>query len=217
MSGTATSLAEINAIRWFHKIDLGGGIVTPGIDHTAEKIQAVHLPRRLDNWSVLDIGAWDGAMSFECEKRGAARVVASDWYCWQDGNNRGFQLARKLLNSRVEDLEIRVEDINPERAGTFDLVLFLGVLYHAQDPMAYLRVVRSVCRRMAIIETVVDALDYDRPAMVYYPGDSLNNDPTNFWGPNPRAVLAMLRDVGFQTAEQVSTWCGNRAVFHAYV
>jgi tRNA (mo5U34)-methyltransferase len=208
---------KVDAVRWFHRIDLGNGVVTPGIDDTSLKIAKIHLPPRLDGKTVLDIGAWDGALSFECERRGAKRVLATDWFCWQGGNKLGFEIAREALNSHVEDLELKVEDISQGRVGSFDLVLFLGVLYHAPDPLGYLRRVREVCHGMAIVETLVDATEYPRPAMVFYEGDSLNNDRSNFFGPNQLCCEAMLREVGFPRIEKVDEYYGNRMVFHAWV
>lgn len=202
---------------WFHRIDLGNGLVTPGIDDSPEKLKHLHLPLNLEGASVLDIGAWDGFFSFECERRRASHVVASDWFCWNGRGKQGFEIARAALGSNVEDVFLKVEDITPEGLGTFDVVLFLGVLYHAEDPMRYLRIVRSVCKGLAVVETVVDALDYPRPAMVFYPKATLNNDPTNFWGPNRMAVEAMLYEVGFRTVNCMDMYYGNRMVFHARV
>ena len=155
---------EVGALNWFHRIPLREGLVTPGMDDTPEKIRLINLPADFSGKSVLDIGSWDGAIAFECERRGAARVLATDYFCWRNvQGSRTFQLARRVLGSRVEDLEIAVEDISPERVGMFDVVLFLGVLYHAPDPLGYLRRVRSVCREYALIETLVDAQDYRVP------------------------------------------------------
>jgi len=195
-------LKEVDSVSWFHRIALGNGVVTPGIDDTPFKLTKIHLPDRIDGKTVIDIGCWNGAFSFECERRGAARVLATDWYCWQDGRKRGFDIAKKALNSRVEELEIKVENVSAAAVGKFDLVLFLGVLYHASDPIGYLRCVRDVCKEMAIIETLVDAEDYPRPAMVFYEGASENNDPSNFFGPNQLACEAMLREVGFRKVEK---------------
>jgi tRNA (mo5U34)-methyltransferase len=111
----------------------------------------------------------------------------------------------------------REEDLDAATLGTFDLVLFLGVLYHAPDPLGYLAKVRALCRNMAIIETHVDALDYPRPALVFYPGNTLNNDPTNFFGPNALAVETMLKEVGFASVEAFPQWSASRQTFHAYV
>jgi tRNA (mo5U34)-methyltransferase len=214
--------------RWFHTIDLGDGIVTPGCDYSSAKVAYLGLPERLGGKSVLDIGAYDGFFSFECERRGAARVVAADHFCWTYGgmaSKDGFDLCKAALGSRVEEAFLPVEDIAPERVGVFDLVLFLGVLYHAPDMVRYLRLVRSVCRGQVILETEIDAEDYPLPAAVFYPGNSLNNDASNFWGPNLACVEAMLREVGFRKVERVCTFNmvrrGNRpfhrAVFHAFV
>lgn len=205
---------------WFHRIDLGQGIVTPGIDDSPSKLGIVHMPVDLTGKTVLDIGAYDGFFSFEAERRGAERVLATDHYCWQVGgmgDGEGFKIAHEALNSRVEAQLIPVEEISPETVGVFDVVLFLGVLYHAPDPLRYLRVVRSVCREMMILETHLDAQDYPRPAMVFYPGATLNNDPTNFWGPNMPCVAEMLKEVGFSRFTFFPPWQAARVVVHAFV
>ena len=202
--------------RWWHSIDLGNGVVTPGRDKSREKLQFYGFPESFAGKTVVDVGAWDGFFSFEAERRGAARVLATDHYCWQYGR-QGFEMARRLLGSRVEDQVIKVEDLSPETVGTFDVVLFLGVLYHAQDPLRYLRNVRSICKGQLILETHVDAEDYSRPAMVFYPGSVLNNDPSNYWGPNRAAVEAMLREVGFPRVEFITNYWGSRIVVHAWV
>lgn len=69
---------------WWHSIDLGQGVVTPGKkteQGLKRELGALHLPN-LSGKSVLDIGAWDGFYSFEAERRGAASVVALDHYVW---------------------------------------------------------------------------------------------------------------------------------------
>ncbi|WP_336491704.1 class I SAM-dependent methyltransferase [Methylobacterium nigriterrae] len=208
---------EVASTTWFHRIDLGGGLVTPGIDDTPFKLTKIHLPADLAGQSVIDIGAWNGAFSFACERRGAARVLATDWYCWQGAGKRGFDIAKRALGSHVEEREVKVEEISAASLGTFDLVLFLGVLYHAPDPIGYLRRVREVCAGMAIIETLVDAEDYPRPALVFYEGDTENRDATNFFGPNRLACEAMLREVGFREVRKMDEFYGNRMVFHAFV
>jgi tRNA (mo5U34)-methyltransferase len=211
--------AAVMGREWFHKIELGNGITTPGFDASAQKLVGIRMPESCIGMSVLDIGALDGFFSFEAERRGAARVVACDHYCWS-GTGRhdkgGFDLAKRALRSHVEEHFARVEDLDPAQIGTFDLVLFLGVLYHAPDPLGYLTKVRSLCHGTAIIETHVDALEVARPALVFYPGASLNNDPTNFFGPNPLAVEAMLKEVGFRSVEAFPQWAPSRQAFHAY-
>src|SRR6058998_1138514 len=62
---------RVDRIRWWHTIDLGGGIVTPGASDNLRTLPQLGLPERLDGKTVLDVGAWDGFFSFEAERRGA--------------------------------------------------------------------------------------------------------------------------------------------------
>jgi tRNA (mo5U34)-methyltransferase len=193
--------AEVGRIKWFHRIDLGHGIVTPGEDDTPAKLATLGFPDDFRGKTVLDIGAWDGFFSFEAERRGASRVLATDWFCWGGpgwGTKAGFDLARQALGSKVEDKEIDVLDISLETVGSFDVVLFLGVLYHMRHPLLALEKLFSVTRELAIVETGVDLNFYWQPAMAFYPGSEAAGDPTNWWGPNSAAVEAMLKDVGFR-------------------
>lgn len=197
---------QVASIKWWHQIDLGHGIVTPGLDRSAEKLRTLRLPGDLSGMSVLDVGAWDGFFSFECERRGASRVLAVDSYIWsgvQWGGKAGFNLARKALNSRVEDMNLDVLDISPDALGSFDVVLFLGVLYHMRHPLLALECVASVTRQLLVLETHLDAEWSNRPGMVFYPESELREDSTNWWGPNARCVEAMLRDVGFPNVKKV--------------
>lgn len=210
------------AIRWYHTINLGGGVVTRGVDDSPVRLARVQLPESLHRKTVLDIGAWDGFFSFECERRGAARVVAADHFSWHGtgwGTKAGFTLAREALGSRVEDIDIDVMDLAPERVGTFDVVLFLGVLYHLRHPFLALERVASVTRDYLIVETVVDLVGFRRPAMAFYPGRELNNDPTNWWGPNIPAVVGMLESLGFRkvtipTSPPGALYRAARAFYH---
>ena len=214
--------SRVDAIRWFHTIDLGGGVVTPGIDDSPVRLARVQLPPSLEGKTVLDIGAWDGFFSFECERRGAARVVAADHFSWHGpgwGTKAGYTLAHQALGSRVEDVDIDVMDLSPDRIGTFDVVLFLGVLYHLRHPLLALERVASVTRDYLIVETVVDLVGFRRPAMAFYPGRELNNDPTNWWGPNLPAVRGMLESLGFRevivpTPLPNATYRAARALYH---
>ncbi|MGN6555457.1 MAG: class I SAM-dependent methyltransferase [Verrucomicrobiota bacterium] len=195
-------------LRWHHSIDLGHGIITPGQDNSARKLERLQLPPSFAGKSVLDVGAWDGFFSFEAERRGARRVLATDSYSWNGshdwGDKRGFDLAKAALGSKVEEKEIDVLDLAPEKIGTFDVVLFLGVLYHMRHPLLSLERVASVTGEMLILETVVDMLSCRRPAMAFYPFSELGKDATNWCGPNPAAVIGMLKVVGFKRIEIVS-------------
>jgi len=213
---------EVAKIRWFHRIDLGNGVITPGVDDSQHKLATLHFPRDLHGKTVLDIGAWDGFFSFEAERRGADRVLATDSFAWSGksvgawlGTKAGFEFARKALASKVEDMEIDVDALSPSTVGTFDVVFFLGVLYHTRHPLLTLEKVASVTKGMVIVETAVDMVWNRRPAMAFYPGSELTNDPTNWWGPNPAAVEAMLRSVGFAKVKRFQPFYSNAHNFGA--
>lgn len=197
---------QVEKLKWFHTIDFGHGIITQGVDDSPGKMKTLDLPRDLRGMTVLDIGAWDGFFSFETERRGASRILATDYFCWNGpgwGTKDGFELARRVFHSKVEDMDIDVMDISPEKVGMFDLVLFLGILYHMQHPLLALEKLFSVTQGQAIVETHVDLLDCEWPAMRYYPETELNGDGSNWWGPNPGAVEAMLKTVGFRAVKPV--------------
>ena len=216
--------SRVNRISWYHTIDLGGGTITPGVDDSAGRLARLGLPASLEGRTVLDIGAWDGFYSFEAERRGASRVVAVDSYSWSGqgwGSKAGFELARETLGSRVEDETIDVLELSSERPGTFDLVLLLGVLYHMRHPLLALERVASVTSRQLVLETCVDMVGFSRPAMAFYPGRELNDDPTNWCGPNAAAVEGMLKCVGFSRVEMVAApprapYRLARAIYHHF-
>ena len=193
--------AEMESIKWYHTIDLGNGMTTPGSSYLPERISELRIPADLSGLHVLDIGAWDGGISFECERRNAARVAALDSYVWYTercGCGRGFDFAKSVLNSGVEKCVCEVQDISPT-VGEFDIVIFSQILYHMRHPLLCLERIASVTKPggLLIMETVIDMLLTDRPAAAFYPSDELCEDFTNWWGVNEPCLVAMLRDVGF--------------------
>ena len=194
-------------LRWYQTIDLGHGVITPGASRSATILERLQLPPSLAGQTVLDIGAADGFFAFECERRGAERVVATDSVHWEEGHWTGkgpFNLARRALGSRVEDYTRDLMDLSPQAiGGPFDVVLFLGVLYHLRHPMLGLERVAAMARDLVILETHADFLGVARPALAFYPGTELNGDPSNWFGPNVPALTGMLHAVGFRTVDVV--------------
>ena len=142
------------------------------------------------------MGASDGFYSFEAERRGARRVLAVDNFSsWVP--RRGFDLARCALRSRVEDREIDVLDLSPDTTGVFDVVLFLGVLYHLRDPLLALERIFSVTGSYLILETKADLLHCRQPAVAVTRGGC---------APNTAAVVAMLQNVGFRRVAIISQY-----------
>ena len=199
----ARSNAEMVAGSWWHSIDLGNGVVTPGV-HPIEELRdnfaRFKLPENLGGKSLLDIGCWDGFYSFEAERRGA-RVTSAD--CWRPEN---FFRARAALNSPIEFHELSVYDVNKAALGSFDIVFFLGVLYHLRHPLLALEQVAEVTRDFAIIEThVIDNIHEDwearNPVMEFYEFDELGGQYDNWWGPNVECLVKMARAAGFVRVE----------------
>ena len=203
---------------WYHSVELRPGIVTPGRAAERNVLPFLGIPDDLSGMTVLDIGCWDGFFSFECERRGAKRVVSSD--VWETLGRDAFDFARAELGSAVEPLQASVYDLPEALAGErFGLVLFAGVLYHLKHPLLAIEKVAEVTAPggLAIVETAVDADTLmGRPLMAFYPGDELNGDPTNWWTPNVPALASMLGVSGFEgVVSRVQLYGGNRSVFHA--
>lgn len=223
---------------WHHYYNFGGGIETKTgkqarFCHQFQQWILTAIPQDLTGKTVLDIGAWDGFYSFAAEKRGAKRVLATDSFIWEqrqlyglDDNfwrdfgagKQGFELARKIFNSQVEDYNIDVLDLDPAQIGTFDVVLFLGVLYHMKYPLYALEKVRSVTKELLILETHFSLFFslFPIPLMRFYPTNELSKDVTNWTGANIALVKSWLLTAGFRKAELVK-WRKDRVIFHAYV
>src|SRR3954454_13821602 len=69
---------RVAATSWYHTIDLGSGVVTPGEYDLRPILGRVPLPRSLTGMRCLDVGTHDGFWAFEMERRGAERVLAID-------------------------------------------------------------------------------------------------------------------------------------------
>jgi tRNA (mo5U34)-methyltransferase len=206
--------------RWWHEIELAPGIVTPGDDSNRMKLpilDGIGLPPSMDGMRALDIGCSDGYFSFEMERRGAS-VVAIDFV---PETYTGFATAREILGSGVDYRMDNVYNLSPDTYGRFDVVLFMGVLYHLRKPLAALDAIRSVMNEGALLFTgtmmideyfqlpdgsvttlaAVNPLLQEVPLWQAYPADSLNGDFTNCFAPNRRALEAALQEALFRVDE----------------
>lgn len=192
---TQKQIGRLQSEGWYHSIRFPDGRVTPG--HQSEeqlraRIAQFPIPQDLTGKRVLDIGAWDGWFSFEMERRGAT-VVAVDVREYET-----FRQAHALLGSRVEYRIDDVLNITPERYGYFDIVLFLGVLYHLKHPLLALERVCALSKDMACVESYVSNASTDAPpAMEFYEHRELCGQFDNWVGPNVACLLAFCRTAGF--------------------
>ncbi len=206
--------ARIASVDWYHTVDLGNGVVTPGHYDHRNYLDLYGLPESLSEKTALDLGAASGFFSFELERRGA-KVTATDlpeWYDHDFGPNYSieqdqetlqnylrepFEIARQALGADVEKKFINIYDVSPETVGIHDFVFCGSLLIHLTDPIKALRNIASVTGDKAIIATVITEDDPDRPFAYmtgYDQGDS-------FWVPTRSCLELMAASSGFAGVE----------------
>jgi len=168
----------------------------------------------------------------ECKERGVEPEPYHETDLWHPDTlpgKAGFDTARELLGSRVEEIVEDFATCDLQEVGVWDVTLFLGVLYHMPDPLGALGRLAAMTRERAIIETEACVIPgYEHEALWrFFPGGELNGDVSNWWAPNIAALVGALRPAGFARAEvklgpsreQVEAAAGEplhfRAVVHA--
>lgn len=113
---------------------------------------------------------------------------------------RGYDTAHQVLDSRVETVVDDFMTMDLDALGTFDVVLYLGVLYHIEDPLRALRRLASVTDGTAVIETEAVEFQLSGKARLceFFEDGELNHDASNWWAPNRRALEGMCRAAGFR-------------------
>lgn len=215
-----------NLAPWFHNIRLPGGIETAPdhflLDYPANKFAgfADAIPNDLTGKTVLDIGCNAGFYSVEMKRRGAARVVGIDSderylaQAWLASDALGY-------GDSVEFRRLSVYDV-AALGERFDLVIFMGVLYHLRHPLLALDLIREhVAGDLMLFQTLQqgskEAADVPEDHPFYTPGTwdppayfdapdypklhfierRFAGDWTNWWAPNRACSEAMLRAAGF--------------------
>lgn len=206
---------------WFHNLDLEGVRTAP--EHFLGDYPAIKwltfadaIPQDLTGKSVLDIGCNGGFYSIEMKKRGAARVLGIDS---DEGYLDQARFAASVMDFDIEFHQLSVYDVGAlgER---FDVVLFMGVLYHLRHPLLALDLIHEhVARDLLVFQSMhrgspeVEPLedDYDfwhtqqfeRPGYpkLHFIERRYANDPTNWWVPNRACSEAMLRSAGFEIVD----------------
>ena len=171
------------------------------------RLRLLKIPDDLTGWTVLDIGAWHGFFSFECERRGADRVLAVDSFSWDRFGMGEFLAARERLGSSVEHRRADVHDLHPDEIGQFDLVLLLGVFYHLRNPLTALERIARVTKRLLICEThvLLPFVHEKYPLVPFFPGDAHAEEARYEMCamPTMAALTQMLQSVGFSDVETV--------------
>lgn len=212
---------------WYHVLDLGGGVTTPGVWDLRAVLHRLPWPE-VAGRRCLDVGTFDGFYAFELERRRAAEVVAVDladpaqldWPRnvrpgigdpgWDERYGpggfdpaAGFRLAAEALGSQVRWRAGSIYDLDPAEVGTFDVVVCGSLLLHLRDPVRALEAVRSVCAGHLLSVDVIDPwltlLQPRRPAARL---DGMGNR-CQWWIPNAAGHHRMLASAGFEAEEVV--------------
>ncbi len=173
------------------------------------RLDLLQIPEDLTGWTVLDIGAWHGFFSFECERRGADRVLAIDSFSWDRFGMKEFLSAHKRHGSSVEYRRADVHELQPDEIGQYDLVLLLGVFYHLRNPLTALEHIASVTKRLLVCEThVLLPFVHERyPLVPFFPGDehAVEARYEMCAMPTLAGLTQMLQSVGFNDVETMYT------------
>jgi tRNA (mo5U34)-methyltransferase len=210
--------ARVDALApWFHNLELNGVSTAPSHflgDYPTVKWRQFcdAIPADLAGKSVLDIGCNAGFYSMEMKRRGAARVLGVD------SDQEYLDQAR--FAAEVNGLEIDFQRLSVYELSSlgerFDIVLFMGVLYHLRHPLLALDIIHEhAARDMLVFQTMQrgstapatvapdydfwDEEPFDRPEFprLHFIEQRYAKDPTNWWIPNRACSEAMLRSAGF--------------------
>ena len=208
---------------WFHNLHLPGDVQTAPDhflgDFPAFKWKEIEndIPKDLNGWTVLDIGCNAGYYSIELAKRGAqvTGIDVDPHYLEQ-----AEWAAKKLgLEDKISLEQAQVYDLAKDNR-QWDLVWFMGVLYHLRYPLLALDILSFKTRRMMVFQTLTmpgdepvetpedmhindrdDMLKPGWPKMAFIE-HKLNQDPTNWWAANKPGVQAMLRSAGLRPVKE---------------
>jgi tRNA (mo5U34)-methyltransferase len=205
---------------WFHNIELGGISTAPNhflgnYPYMKWRKFAHAIPADLTGRTVLDIGCNAGFYSIEMKRRGAERVLGVDF---DETYLAQARFAAEIAEADIEFRKLSVYDVG-SLGERFDIVLFMGVLYHLRHPLLALDLIRDhVVGDLMVFQSMqrgsgdVAALDedyhfwrkdlFDEPGFpkLHFIEHRYANDPTNWWIPNRAGMEAMLRSAGFDIA-----------------
>lgn len=241
--------------KWMYEFDLGKGIKTP---IASTELAEVHKTREnlifpvLDNifkdmWGTidcLDVACNEGYYSMLLYNKGTKKVLGIDI------REKNIERANFIKNyfgfedKRIDFKQMDLFELVSDKKSKFDLVMFLGVLYHLENPMGALRLLRRMTKRVLVVETqltrfnksinsgwgtIESSLNLPASLAIYQETDSETNllasSNSLSFIPNKEAVIKMLNAAGFSKVTMVEPrndsnkqyQCIDRAIFFAYV
>ena len=236
---TSTLSDTVERYGWYHTLDLGNGVVTPGMFDHRPALEHYLVPDDLTGLRCLDVGTMDGFWAFEMERRGAAEVVAIDLddpsrLDWPHSlreptvktmdieKGERFATAREALGSNVERVLRSVYELDTD-LGLFDFVFCGDLLVHLKDPITAMENIRKVCQGSATICNPITRFRFGRgKALAEFDGI----DYFQWWALSEEAMVRMMKAVGFSRVEQgrafelpatsEGSWRGLRGIVRGY-
>jgi 2-polyprenyl-3-methyl-5-hydroxy-6-metoxy-1,4-benzoquinol methylase len=202
-------------VGWYQDIDLGGGIHTKSrvlwgespnhpIGRWSNVAEAV--PLALTGMSVLDIGCNAGFFGLEAKRRGAERVLGVDL---KEGYVEQARFCADVLELDVDFRRMDIYDLG-SLGEEFDLVFFIGTLYHCKYLMRAVEVVGRISRDTLIVESAIDPMSNETPYVRFvrssqYQGPAADGDSRlpGHWHPNMSAMKDLFREQGFQRVDEL--------------
>lgn len=226
---------------WMYEFDLGDGIRTPLLN---EELRSVHwsreqmimpfidrlFPGSLAGKNCLDVACNEGYFSHLLYRRGAA-VRGIDI---RELNIQRAQAVQTYYGLDPKRLAFSVEDFlhNQDESDSYDLTLFLGLLYHIENPMGAIRILHRITKSICIVETqltrqntpivsgwghVSAAKELPASLAVLQEEDMLENRLASLGSlsfiPNAAAVRQFLFSAGFSQVLQIHAQPGLNAQY----
>lgn len=207
----------VNSVSWYHSFEIIPGVVTPGSSYMEPKsaLDSLYVPDNLESKKALDIGAWDGPLTFELERRGA-KAYALDI---QDPLSVGFDVARRIIGSNATHYQGSVYQLPYDQLSNLDLVIFRGVYYHLKHPILAFERIASALKMggtvhfegeglLSYVEDLngkqvsvnLDSMiESNAPFCLIYPNSYKN--ASNWFVPTPAALESCMIAAGFEVKE----------------
>ncbi len=215
------ALALVQTVNWYHAFELRPGLTTPGTSDFSSKqvADALKIPGDLRGKRGLDIGAWDGPLTFELERRGATAFALDI----QDPTRVGFDVARKVLQSDATHYQGSVYQLPCEQLHDLDIVALRGVYYHLKYPiLAFERIAAALKMGGALHFEGEGLLNYaedldGKPVKIDFAALHATKAPicliypntfkgaSNWFIPTPACLTACMQAAGFEVKE-MHTW-----------
>jgi tRNA (mo5U34)-methyltransferase len=237
---------------WMYEFDLGDGIKTPIL---ASELRSIHqtraemifqeidrrYPEGIKGIRCLDVACNEGFFSHLLYRRGAI-VTGIDI---RTSNIERALAVREIYGLDPDRLSFKVEDFYelPSDAEAYEIVLFLGLLYHIENPMLAIRKLHQLTQQLCVIETQLTRqqspitagwgqtgvfLELPASMAIHRETDADGNNLASFHSlsfiPNVAAVHLMLEAAGFCEILQATALPGmnpqylanDRGVFFAF-